>query len=171
MNQKALPEVEECPTCGRCSQNWGEEGSKAVLNGVKARQHASQQDRSLPYRDWRRTIGRSLYVNDIDQLEWRVIDGEIKPVAIIELTRVNGNISVPQSYLDSVLKRITQRDPQSKIACMVADSLNVCAYVVVWRWDLSEFFVYNLTKERGWKYWSPLQYEKWIGSLKHDHGR
>ena len=46
-----------------------------------------REDRALIYTDWRRTIDVGTYCQDIDQVEYRIIDGEIVPVLMLELTR------------------------------------------------------------------------------------
>lgn len=156
----------ECPTCGRCSQDWSAPASRQLTDeGTKARQYANTEDRTAQYRDWRRKLGRDLYVSDIDQLEWRMVNNTVTPVGVLELTRVNGSKEVPQTYLDAILKRICDRDPQGRVACTVALNLGVKAFVVLFRWDLSEFWAYNLTDARGWFHMWPETYSKWINQL------
>jgi hypothetical protein len=156
--------TEECPTCGRVSPDWSAAASKGG-NGLKGRQHHSREDRTAPYRDWRWRLGGGLYVNDIDQVEWRLRGGQITPVAVLELTRVNGTMPVPARYLDNILQRICHRDPQGRVAVEIADRLVVCAYLVLWRWDLSEFWCYNLTDGKGWQHWNRQQYQAWLKAL------
>jgi hypothetical protein len=68
-----------------------------LFDGTKARQHRSNEDRAALYRDWRRTFGPHLYVNDIDHVEWRMVERRVEPVAVLELTRVDGSVPVPSA--------------------------------------------------------------------------
>lgn len=157
----------QCPTCGRCDQDWTAPGSKALLllDGTKARQRSSTEDRTVRYRDWRRTLGRALYVNDVDQLEWRMVDEQVQPVGVLELTRVDGSVPVPPSYLARILDRVQRRDPQGRVACELASRCGVFAFLVAWRWNCSEFWVYNLSAARGWWHLTPEKYRTWIAGL------
>jgi len=125
-----------------------------------------EDDRAHPYREWRRTIGRSLYVNDVDQFEWRMVDGVVRPVGLLELTRVNGNAPVGDKYLGAILARMRKRDPQERVACEIARRCGVCAFVVLWRWDLSEFWVYNLSDSIGWWQATEPQYRDFLTRLR-----
>ena len=157
----------QCPTCGRMTSDWSDAKTKKLSGKLtKVRQRKDVEDRAHEYRKWRRGFGRRLYVSDIDHLECRVIHGTMVPVAALELTRVDGNVKVPQSYLDAIYQRFTKRDGQGAIITRLAELLNIKAWVVLFRWDLTEFWVYNLTDERGWwKSLSPQKYKGWISSL------
>src|SRR5262245_47230829 len=97
----------QCPTCGRCDPDWTALASKHLMaNGAKARQRTSIEDRTAKYRDWRRTLNRQLYVSDIDQMEWRIVDDEVEPVALLELTRIDGDLPIPPTYLAHILDRM-----------------------------------------------------------------
>lgn len=158
----------QCPTCGRCDQDWTAPASRqtTLLEGVKAAQHRSTEDRTRVYREWRRTLGPGLYVNDVDHVEWRMVDGHVVPVALLELTRVNGLAPVPPTYLDRILDRMCDRDPQAKFACEIAARIGVSAFVVVFRWDCGAFWVYNLSARRGWWSLTPEKYRTWIEGLR-----
>lgn len=155
----------QCPTCGRCGSDWSSPETRGERD-TKGRQRLSTVDRTSAYREWRWGLGNSLYVNDVDQVEWRMVNGEIRPVAVIELTRVDGSVPVPPAYLKAILDRMTGRDPQGRVAVEVASRLGVCAYVVAWRWDLTEFWGYNLSRNVGWKLWTANEYRAWLASLK-----
>lgn len=103
---------------------------------------------------------------DIDQVEWRIIDGVPTPIAIIELSRVDGNVHLPKSYMEAVLHRFNKRDGQGSMIKEIAQSLKVKAWVVLFRWDLTEFWVYNLTDSRGWWQMNQEKYEGWVRKLK-----
>ena len=66
---------DQCPTCGRMSEDWSanrEAGSK------RSQRVDAHIDRCFDYRVWRRSLGRRLYVNDIDQVEYRIVDDVIE---------------------------------------------------------------------------------------------
>jgi hypothetical protein len=103
---------------------------------------------------------------DVDQVEWRRDEeGEPYPVATIELTRVDGNRPVPASYLQKILDRFGERDFQAAHSKHVADALGVYCFIVAFRHDLSEFWVYNLSGGRGWWHLLPGQYERFLRGL------
>src|SRR5262245_1147423 len=145
--------------------------------GVKAHQRSGDaEDRALPYRNYRRTFaercattGSGLHVNDIDQLEWRMIDGRPVPVAVFELTCLDRTVTVvrPQ-YLAAILDRMQLRDPQAALACEVARRCGVEAWVIAWRIDCSEFWIFNLSINAGWWHLTAPEYRRWIVNLEGD---
>lgn len=145
--------------------NWSSHKSKRLSSsGGKAHQRADTEDRSAKYRRWHRTLDRKYYASDVDLIEWRSRRGEIVPVATTELTQC-GNETLSQSYFDAILERYQSRDLQAYMAREVAAALGVDCFIVVFRENLSEFFVYNLSKERGWWTLSVSRYNKWLESL------
>jgi hypothetical protein len=155
----------QCPTCGRCDADWAAQQSKLLGNGKKVAQLATTEDRLAPFAAWRRQFGGGLYCGDLDLVEWRLIDGEVTFVAVMEMTRVDGSRPVPQSYLDAVLARMTIRDPQGQVARTAAALMQSLAFIVVWRWDCSEFWIYCLSHHRGWWHVNGAKYRAWIARL------
>ena len=102
---------------------------------------------------------------DIDQIEWRFRDGDAVPVALIELTRVDGNMSIPQSYLNAIVNRFTKRDGQAALLLQVAQQLELAVWISLFRWDLSEFWVYNLSRNEGWWHVDKTGYIKWLEKM------
>ena len=157
----------QCPTCGRIREDWGNDSTKHMaIHKTKDKQRKDSEDRLSDYRKWRWKFGNGCYVNDIDQLEWRMVEGETTPVALLEMTRVDGSIPVPPTYLDSILKRFKERDGQRKIMLRVCDLLGVDVYIVCYRWDLTEFWVYNLSNGSKWIKLSKEKYEQCIKNMK-----
>lgn len=154
----------QCPTCGRIGDDWGNDETKSLaITMNKGKQRSDTEDRAATYRKWRWGIGGGCYVSDIDHVEYRIVKGELKPVALLELTRVDGNRPIPETYLSSILARFRKRDAQEKIITFAARELKCKAWIVLFRHDLSQFWLYNLTHERGWyKNLSQSQYQKWI---------
>jgi len=150
----------QCPTCGRVAADWS-----AKFGASKGRQRVDTEDRAAPFRDWRRSLGRPYYVCDIDQVEWRMIDGRPVPVAVMELTRVDGNVAIPATYLEAILTRFTKRDGQGAATKAFAELMGVKAWIVLFRWDMSELWLYNLTDGRGWWRRDKRVVGKWIEGM------
>tara|TARA_Y100000593_G_scaffold31767_3_gene62484 strand:- start:15950 stop:16426 length:477 start_codon:yes stop_codon:yes gene_type:complete len=134
-------------------------------HGGKGRQRKDREDRTLGYRSWRLEQARGLYTTDVDQVEWRAIGGKLVPVAILELTRVDGDRRPVQKYFDAIIDRFTNRDSQKQTITYVADKLNVNAFIVAYLQNLSQFYVYNLSEGDGWKFYSKSEYKTWLSSL------
>ena len=131
----------------------------------KPRRLESREDRSLDYRDWRRTFKSSSYVMDMDQVEYRIVDGEFIPVAVIELTRTDEDVRSAVALQTAVLRRISEENIQAKVLVSMAQRLGVDAFLVLFVADLSEFHVYNLSTENGWWVMNPERYQYWIDKL------
>ena len=159
--------VRQCPHCGSVPEDWSSIGTRVNSAAfTKTRQRKDSEDRTLSYRKWRWEFGNGCYVNDIDQVEWRVVDGKPTPVGVLEISRVDGNVEVPDSYLNAVLDRFKKRDSQAQIILNLANSIGVKVWVSLFRYDLTEFWVYNLTNDRGWFHLNQSGYKKWIMDLK-----
>ena len=146
----------QCDKCGRVS--WTPESKLTTAAGNKSRQGESDVG---DYRAWRWEWGGGAYVTDIDQVEWREEDGELRAVALLELTCVRGNMDIPPTYFDAILARFV-RDFQGQSATRTARALGCDAYIVVWREGLADFWVYNLSRSIGWKYMERAEYRTWL---------
>lgn len=131
----------------------------------KPRRLESREDRGLDYRDWRRTFKSSSYVMDLDQVEYRIVDGEFIPVAVLELTRTDEAVRSAVALQTAVLHRISVENIQAKVLVSMAKRLGVDAFLVLFVADLSEFHVYNLTTEKRWWVMNPERYQYWIDQL------
>jgi hypothetical protein len=158
----------QCPTCGRIDKDWANPNTRHLaISGAKSLQR-DPEDRLIAYRTWRRTIGRQAYVNDVDQLEWRAVNGQPRLVAILELTRVDGesSIPVPPTYFTKILDRFTQRDGQRTFVSLLSKGLGIPTYIVLFRKDLSEFWVCPLAPTLGkFIQYSPERYKEWLLKL------
>jgi len=153
----------QCPVCGRIREDWSNEETKhKAISLSKDKQRKDDIDRSADYKRWRWKFGFGCYVNDIDQVEWKVIDGEKRIVSILELTMIDGDRPVPETYLQAILDRFTKRDGQADIIRYIATKLKVDAYIVAYRYNLEDFWLYNLSKNKGWKYFNKDEYRRWI---------
>lgn len=100
---------------------------------------------------------------DVDTIEWRRRDGELVAVAVIELTRTDSD-NVSENYLKAILERFDVRDKQGEASRKVAKALGVDAYITLFNKELTKFWVYNLTQERGWKSFTKEEYIKLLES-------
>jgi len=142
-------------------------------------------DRERVYREWHRTIGKEYYCMDLDQFEYRRINKVKTAVAFQELSRIeklcpdkcfetheesNGNHPIGVGYRENVWDRIWT-DDQGEMVSMVARSMEIPAYFVLYRPDLSEFWVrmmYPDTEfpQSKWQYYDNTTYRLWVASLE-----
>lgn len=157
--------MSQCPTCGRCTEDWASTESRTT-DDHKGRQTVSDRDKTASYRRWRWNFGNGCYASDVDMVEWRMVDGRPTPVAVLELTELPGNRTPPPSYLDAILQRYVERDGQAAFIRQVANLLHCPAVIVLFRWDLSEFWTYNLSAPSGWRHRSRDEYERTLRGLR-----
>ncbi|HEX3643381.1 MAG TPA: hypothetical protein VHV10_19010 [Ktedonobacteraceae bacterium] len=138
---------------------------RLTSSGAKAHQRRDIENRILPYSLWHRTLDRSLLMLDVDFIKWRFRDGELVPVGVMEVTRVDSGKDVNENYLNSILQRYDIRDLQGKIARKVAEALKTRAYIVLFRENCSEFWVYDLTYSRGWIHFDPKEMRAFLKRL------
>lgn len=79
--------------------------------GQKARQRTDNEDRSLGYRDWLRTVQTNGFFIDIDLVKFRMVDGNPRPFAITELTRCDSE-DCGEEYRNAIIERYCHRDKQ-----------------------------------------------------------
>jgi len=138
---------------------------KVTPSGAKAYQRSDAEWRIKPYSDWHRTLSSRLLMLDVDFIEWRYRNGELTPVGVMEVTRVDRGRTVDRHYTDAILQRFEQRDLQARAARKVAEALKTKAYIVLFRQDCSEFWVYNLTDHAGWAHYTPPQMAEFLQRL------
>ena len=138
---------------------------KVTPSGAKAYQRSDAEWRIKPYSDWHRTLPSRLLMLDVDFIEWRYRNGELTPVGVMKVTRVDRGRTVDQHYTDAILQRFEQRDLQARAARKVAEALKTKAYIVLFRQDCSEFWVYNLTDHAGWAHYTPPQMAEFLQRL------
>jgi len=139
---------------------------KLTESNAKAHQRTDAENRILPYSRWHRTLDRSLLMADVDFIEWRFRNGEIVPVGVMEVTRIDLGRVVNENYLNAILQRYNVRDLQGRIARKVAEKMGTKAYIVLFREDCSEFWVYDLTNSIGWDYYNPQEMENFLRWLR-----
>ena len=120
------------------------------------------------YRTWRTNIGVGA-VCDVDQIEYRYINGEIIPVAVIEIGVADYGPPpglLDESHPNSFPARLNPRRGQGALLRLVAEKLNVCFYGVLLLKDQTEqFHCWNFTKGR-YRMMTTQEYVNWLGSLK-----
>lgn len=135
-------------------------------SGAKAHQRNDSEDRSKEFRDFHRSLDRSLYAIDVDLVEWRFINGELTPVATIEITRVDNKQAATPQYLNQIIQRFDERDMQAKAAEILARKLEVKAWIVLFSKGCEEFWVYCLSdRSIGWRHFDKNRLEKWLQAL------
>lgn len=142
-------------------------------------------DRDRVYREWHRTIGDENYCMDLDQFEYRRVNNVKTAVAFQEISRIekrcpdrcfetheefNGNHPIGDGYRQNVWDRIWT-DDQGEMVSMVARSMVIPAYFVLYRPDLSEFWVRMLYPDTKyplsrWQFYTNETYQHWIRSLE-----
>jgi len=135
----------------------------------KKRNREDKEDRTIIYRDQRREYPFG-YTQDVDQLEYSFLGDEIVFVASLELTRVDFNSKYPNGptpqYFTKILERFNH-DAQAKFSKQVAKKLGIDAYIVAFFEDMERFWVYNLSKDKGWRTWNKKEYFDWLESKHH----
>ena len=138
---------------------------KFTPSGAKAYQRSDTEWRIKPYSDWHRTLDRRLLMLDVDFVEWRYRGNDLVAVGVMEVTRVDKGKVVSSAYLNAIIQRFEERDLQARAARKVAAALKTKAYIVLFREDCSEFWIYNLTDRQGWNYYGAEGMEKFLLSL------
>lgn len=138
---------------------------KTTASGSKAYQRTDTENRIKPYSDWHRTLDRKLLMLDVDFIEWRYRNGQLVAVGVMEVTRVDNGKQVNEQYLSAIINRFETRDLQARAAKQVAAALKTHAYILLFREDCTEFWIYNLSTPNGWKYLEPEQMHNFLKSL------
>jgi hypothetical protein len=156
---------------------------RTAASGAKRRQRDDTENRALKYLFWRNALppipdearkpftadvvdsttysnwhyerkNRGLYMTDIDFIEWRYNKHkELVAVGLMEVTRVDQGIEVNDVYTNQILSRY-KTQLQGQAARKIAEALNTKAYIVLFRDDCTEFWIYCLTDN--WKAWKTL---------------
>tara|TARA_B100001123_G_scaffold170526_1_gene196134 strand:+ start:4522 stop:4950 length:429 start_codon:yes stop_codon:yes gene_type:complete len=122
------------------------------------------QDRAKEFQQWHRTLGRRLLASDVDLVEWRLIDGELVPVGVLEITLADWPPTKP--YLDAIIHRYEKKDVQGRTARHVADALGCKAWIVCYTQGCQKFWVWNLTESKGWFNFNAKQMELFLEGLE-----
>lgn len=152
--------------------DWRDRRSKALNGfGQKAVQNPDPTDRTYWYRKWRRAISNSNCVCDIDQVEYQIVRTGRKFHALLELTGTTVDNFFPE-YFDPITDRMGRnpggRDAQWNTAKHIADALGAKLYTVVFKSDLTKFWVYD---GEHWNAKNPKQYKEWLRSMKPQEAR
>ena len=132
--------------------------------GGKSRQRNDREDRLMDYRLWKYKLNK-LYTTDIDQIEWRVIDKKMIPVAVLEMTRIDDDQIPGPNYFQAIINRFETRDTQKYTITHVANCLGVDAFIVAFLKNLSYYMIYNLSKGDRWEKYNEYQYINWLQNL------
>jgi hypothetical protein len=144
---------------------------KLTEKGDKARQQTDELERWIEalvineYRENRRNVGDACYVSDIDQVEWRVIDQKMIPIAILELTvRQPRDFPMPDKYFAGITNRYYNTDGQGKFCQTLGFRLECPVYVVILQQDRSEYWTHEIDYQasRVFTKRTPGEYTHWI---------
>lgn len=139
---------------------------KLTESGAKAYQRNDNENRIKQYSDWHRTLDKDLLMLDVDFIEWSIKNGELIPVGVMEVTRVDKGKEVNQQYLDAITSRYEERDLQARATTHVARKLNTKAWIILFREGCEEFWVYNLSNNRGWWHLQPTGMVRFLKQLR-----
>mgnify|MGYP003146682613 CR=1 FL=1 len=139
------------------------------------------------YRSYRRSFGAEYHVDNLDHIEWRLINDIPTPVAILELVRVNSpfeNEWFTSQYQERILSDFysevgvdsRQGTGRSDFVNEMAYRLKVSAYIVLFQKDLSNFWTYDLSEEFDtrldtpsstyeWNHYNESEYKSWVKNL------
>ncbi len=123
-------------------------------NGVRKALCASS-DAAKGYKAWHRTLDRTLYMSDVDTIEWRFVGGRLVPVAVIELTTFSDD-GIGEEKRSAVRDRFDRKTLQGQTTRAVARQLGVPALVFLHKADLSRFSVWDMEAD-SWFELAPSQ--------------
>lgn len=132
-------------------------------NGQKAYQRTDNEDRSLVYRNWLRTVDTDGFFIDIDFIKWRVRDGAKVPVAITDLTRCDSE-TAGEAYRNAITDRLFKRDSQGELLQTLGDLLKIPVYLVLFQKDMKWLWVYSFQRKE-WKEFTPDAWVKYLKNL------
>lgn len=148
-----------------------EAGSIKTQAGAKGQQRADKYtaNRQGNYSRWRYEITESpeikahgLYSTDFDFVEWSFNwNGDLVAAAVIDATQADNTINVSDTYLESILKRFNTQ-MQGKCLTFASTNFRCNSYILLFRQDCSEFWLYNWTEKKGWKYMTREEHIEWL---------
>jgi hypothetical protein len=123
--------------------------------------------RSREYHNWRISLGLG-HVQDIDQLEYTIVDGNPKPVMIVELTKAEGKVKFPGPYMQSISNNIA-RKRQRAVARSVASSLDIPAWMLLYEDNFTRMWVKDIKLSgSGWVEISMKQWERYLRDIHNE---
>src|SRR5574343_338872 len=148
-----------------------EAGEQRYSSGAKAQQRADKYkvNRQANYSSWRYPISEvtsikqcGLYTTDFDFVEWSFNSyGELVAAAVIDATQADNGKSVNDTYLNNILERF-HRQLQGKALSFASRRFECDSYILLFREDCSEFWMYNWTQQKGWKHMDSQQHIEWL---------
>lgn len=131
--------------------------------GQKAHQRQDSEDRSLPYRNWLRTVDTDGYWIDIDFIKWRFVDGKPEPYAITDITRCDRE-TCDEHYRWAISDRIFRRDKQGLLLKTAGEKLHVPVYLVLFQKDVKWIWALDINT-REWKEFTPSEWAEFLKKL------
>lgn len=129
--------------------------------GQKDLHITTPEDRSLPYKQWIRQNTLDGFFMDLDSIKWKREGENLKPCAIIELTRTDDS-EVGDGYLKAIIKRYFETELQGRVIRTLSEKLQIPAYIVLFQAELNWFWVYSFRVDQ----WRKFTKEKWAEYLR-----
>jgi len=145
-----------------------EEQTKRNESGVRTRVKSKKdiENRNSEFSDWHRTaLSRKCYTQDLDYVQYRIINGKRTYVGVFEVTKADEDQNVSYYYLNAIRKRYNKLGGQGETAKDVAAALKCQAYNILFRKGCKEFWVRNLVNDRGWVTLTPEMLIDFIENL------
>ena len=130
-------------------------------SGQKAYQRTDTEDRSLPYRNWLRTVDTNGFFMDVDFIKWGFGDCGPYPKAITDITRCDSD-ECNERYRFAITNRIFRRDKQGLILRTLGELLHVPVYLVLFQKEVRWLWVFDF-QSNSWREYTP---EDWATYLR-----
>jgi hypothetical protein len=127
----------------------------------------AEKGRVSEYHHWRMDL-RVGSVQDIDQIEYTIIDGKVVPLALIELSKVEDHIIKPSRYLPTVDKN---RRRQMQVARELAQQLGIPAFYFLYEDGFNRIFLKQLNQVNGGGTWLEPSLSDWQRIICSYHNR
>lgn len=126
------------------------------------------EKRDINYSIWHRTLPNSCYAQDIDYVEYRFVNNEVVPVAIIETTVLDyipANQFEETRILNKIIERLYSQSAQSKFLTHIAKRLNLPVYLVTFDRDLHIIYVLDMIRKEKWYKHTKDSYAEFLKNL------
>lgn len=142
------------------------------MNKKKINKHGNKDiqeetnDRITSYKKWLRTCKTDIgYPIDVDMIHWVVVNNTPHPAVITEITCANEWVMINNKYKMSLVYRFFLRDIQGRAITQLQKTLNIPAYVILYKEPISEVHVFCLEKNIWTVYNSLSDWEKQLNRV------
>lgn len=132
---------------------------KITESGAKAEQRQDNDPREKLFQRWHRTLDKSWHFSDIDGVGWELVNNNLTPAFILDVTLADDNIQcVNSTYLNAITDRMFKRDMQGAVLRFLSKKLDVPGLIVLHRRDFSQFWAYDVATKK----WQELNRPQWL---------